>query len=391
MSRAEENREASPLLAILRARIEREGPLPVDAYMRTCLAHPEHGYWRSAESIGTGGDFITAPEISQVFGELIGVWCAVVWRSMGSPAPLRLVELGPGRGTLMRDALRAARSVPPFLAAATVHLIEASAPLRATQQQTLGSNPVVSLSNHGDAPAAVLRQAQDEGGMRWPVPIEWHEAIGEVPEGPAIVIANEFLDALPIRQLVFVDGAWHERMVDVDARGALQFAVGPRATGGTEELATSPRPGAIVELRAGEDELLAQLAGRGSPLVALFIDYGPALPATGDTLQAVRRHAWVDPLSRPGRTDLTAHVQFARLARKARAAGLVADGPLTQAQFLGRLGVAERAARLMAANPKQAGAIEAGVQRLLSPTGMGELFKVMAVRSQSLLPAIPFA
>jgi SAM-dependent MidA family methyltransferase len=391
MSRAEENREASPLLAILRARIEREGPLPVDAYMRTCLAHPEHGYWRSAESIGTDGDFITAPEISQVFGELIGVWCAVVWRSMGSPAPLRLVELGPGRGTLMRDALRAARSAPPFLAAATVHLIETSAPLRATQQQTLGSNPVVSLSNHGDAPAAVLRQAQDEGGMRWPVPIEWHEAIGEVPEGPAIVIANEFLDALPIRQLVFVDGAWHERVVDVDASGALQFAVGPSATGGTEELATSPRPGAIVELRAGEDELLAELAGRGSPLIGLFIDYGPAQPATGDTLQAVRRHAWVDPLSRPGRTDLTAHVQFARLAGKARAAGLVADGPLTQAQFLGRLGVAERAARLMAANPKQAGEIEAGVQRLISPTGMGELFKVMAVRSQSLLPAIPFA
>jgi SAM-dependent MidA family methyltransferase len=391
MSRAEENREASPLLAILRARIEREGPLPVDAYMRTCLAHPEHGYWRSAESIGTDGDFITAPEISQVFGELIGVWCAVVWRSMGRPAPLRLVELGPGRGTLMRDALRAARSVPPFLAASTVHLIETSAPLRATQEQTLGSNPVVSLSNHGDAPAAVLRQAQDEGGMRWPVPIEWHEAIGEVPEGPAIVIANEFLDALPIRQLVFVDGAWHERVVDVDASGALQFAVGPSATGGTEELATSPRPGAIVELRAGEDELLAELAGRGSPLIGLFIDYGPAQPATGDTLQAVRRHAWVDPLSRPGRTDLTAHVQFARLAGKARAAGLVADGPLTQAQFLGRLGVAERAARLMAANPKQAGEIEAGVQRLISPTGMGELFKVMAVRSQSLLPAIPFA
>jgi SAM-dependent MidA family methyltransferase len=390
MSSADENREASPLLAILRARIEWEGPLPVDAYMRACLAHPEHGYWGSAESIGTGGDFITAPEISQVFGELIGLWCVVVWQSMGSPAPLRLVELGPGRGTLMRDALRAARLVPSFLAASTVHLIETSAPLRNTQQQTLGSNPVVSLSNHGDASAAVLRQAQDEGGMRRPVPIEWHEAMDEVPEGPAIVIANEFLDALPIRQLVFVDGAWHERVVDVDARGALQFAVGPRAMGGTEELATSPPSGAIVELRAGEDELLAQLAGLGSPLVALFIDYGPAQPATGDTLQAVRRHAWVDPLSQPGRTDLTAHVQFARLAGKASAAGLVADGPMTQAEFLGRLGVAERAARLMAANPRQAGDIEAAVQRLISPTGMGELFKAMAVRSQSLPPTIPF-
>ena len=437
MSRAEENREASPLLAILRARIEREGPLPVDAYMRACLAHPEHGYWRSAESIGTGGDFITAPEISQVFGELIGVWCSVVWQSMGSPAPLRLIELGPGRGTLMRDALRAARSVPSFLAAATVHLIETSAPLREMQEKTLTpmarrTRPAPPLPSGERAVRHDLRAPQSHGPARRPetarkssgeqgegglhiesetgpltptlsprgeggvaaqgaVPIEWHETIGEVPEGAAIVIANEFLDALPIRQLVFVGGAWHERVVDVDARGALQFAAGPRATGGTEELATSPPHGAIVELRAGEDELLAQLAGRGSPLVGLLIDYGPAQPAMGDTLQAVRRHAWVDPLSRPGRTDLTAHVQFARLAGKARAAGLVADGPLTQAQFLGRLGVAERAARLMAANPRQAGDIEAGVQRLISPTGMGELFKAMAVRSQSLPPTIPFA
>jgi SAM-dependent MidA family methyltransferase len=215
--------------------------------------------------------------------------------------------------------------------------------------------------------------------------------VGQVPQGPAIVIANEFLDALPIRQLLFVDGTWHERVVDIDAHGALQFTVGPKVTDAAVELETSPPPGTIVELRAGEDELLAQLAGRGSPLVALFIDYGPAQPATGDTLQAVRRHAWVDPLSRPGRTDITAHVQFARLAGKARAAGLVADGPMTQAEFLGRLGVAERAARLMAANPEQAGDIEAGVQRLISPTGMGELFKVMAVRSASLPSPIPFA
>jgi NADH dehydrogenase [ubiquinone] 1 alpha subcomplex assembly factor 7 len=220
--------------------------------------------------------------------------------------------------------------------------------------------------------------------------VKWHEAMDQVPDGPAIVIANEFLDALPIRQFLFVDGVWHERVVDVDARGALQFAVGPKVTGEIEALETSPPPGAIVELRAGEDELLAQLARRRSPLVALFIDYGPARPATGDTLQAVRRHAWVDPLSRPGHTDLTAHVQFARLARKARAAGLAADCPMTQAEFLGRLGVAERAARLMAANPKQASDIEAGVQRLISPTGMGELFKVMAIRSPSLPPTVPF-
>jgi SAM-dependent MidA family methyltransferase len=205
------------------------------------------------------------------------------------------------------------------------------------------------------------------------------------------VIANEFLDALPIGQLLYVDRAWRERVVDLDAHGALRFAVGAEVTGGTEELAVSPSAGSIVELSAGENELLAQLAARGSPLVALFIDYGPAQPATGDTLQAVRRHAWVHPLSQPGNTDLTAHVQFARLTGKARAAGLLADGPMTQAEFLGRLGFAERAARLMAANPAHAANIEAGVQRLISPTGMGELFKALAVRTRGVPPTIPFA
>jgi NADH dehydrogenase [ubiquinone] 1 alpha subcomplex assembly factor 7 len=416
MSSAEDSDEISPLLAKLRARIEREGPLPVDAYMQACLGDAEHGYWQRSATIGTGGDFITAPEISQVFGELIGLWCAVVWQSMGSPAPLRLVELGPGRGTLMRDILRAGRAMPAFLAAASVHLVETSAPLRAMQAKTLAStdggggaltaNTVVSLSNHGDAPAAVLRQAPDEVGVRRDhspptpsvvdrclhglVPIEWHGAIEEVPEGAAIVIANEFLDVLPIRQLAYAEGAWRERVVDVDGRGGLQFAAGAEVTVAAGLQDAMPAPGAILELRAGEDELLARLARRAPPLVALFVDYGPAQAATGDTLQAVRRHTWVDPLNRPGSADLTAHVQFAQLALKARTAGLAADGPITQAEFLGRLGVAERAARLMASNPKAAENIESGVQRLMSPTGMGELFKVLAVRSPGLLPPPPF-
>jgi len=422
MSSAEEAGE-SPLLAHLRARMAREGPLSVDTYMRVCLADPEHGYWRRQATIGADGDFITAPEISQVFGELIGSWAAVVWRGMGAPAPLRLVELGPGRGTLLRDALRAVRSVPQFLAAASVHLIEASAPLREAQRRALASfarscgpaqpqeleppagraaNPAGS-SRH--AKATPHRQAWDEAGndtfLLPPtspradpsrdgdrVAIAWHEAMREVPEGPAIVIANEFLDALPIRQLMFADGAWHERVVDWDAHGGLRFAVGPVTTLGTHML--EPVPGAILELRAGEEELFAALARRASPLVGLFIDYGPIEPATGDTLQAVQAHAWVDPLSRPGRADLTAHVAFARLADKARAAGLAADGPMTQAEFLGRLGAVERAARLMAANPNEAGAIEAGVKRLISPTGMGGLCKALAVRSRDLPRVVPF-
>jgi SAM-dependent MidA family methyltransferase len=348
-----------PLLDILRERIAQEGPLPVDQYMRVCLEDPRHGYWQRAATIGADGDFVTAPEISQVFGELIGLWSAVVWQGMGRPSPLRLVELGPGRGTLMRDAWRAARAMPQFLDAATIHLIEVSASLRAAQEQSLASL---------DSRAT------------------WHRALDQVPPGATIVVANEFLDALPIRQLVYHEGAWHERVIDVGPDCSLRFAGGPRV----EFSGTETENGAIVELRAGEGEVLRALAARADPCVALFIDYGPAEPSFGDTLQAVRRHAYANPLVEPGTADLTAHVQFAALAEKARAAGLATYGPITQAEFLGRLGIVERTQRLMAANPERAGEIETAVQRLISPVGMGGLFKVIAVGSPRLPPPPPF-
>ncbi len=354
----------TPLLLKLRERIRRNGPLSLDAYMQACIGDPEHGYWRQRDTIGAAGDFVTAPEISQIFGELIGLWCVVTWQQLGSPKPVRLIELGPGRGTLMRDALRAARKVPGFLEAATVHLVEISSALREAQREMLATLP--------DLPS-----------------ITWHEAIDGVPEGPAIIVANEFLDALPIRQLVHVDGAWHERVVGLDAQDALTFADGEKVAG-PARAPTQPEPGAIIEVREGEELLLAELAARHGPLVALFIDYGPAVATVGDTLQAVRRHGYVDPLPAPGTADLTAHVLFAELARKAQAAGLAADGPVTQAEFLGRLGIAERATRLMAANPAKAAQIEAGVQRLMAPTGMGQLFKVLAVRSRTLPAPVPF-
>lgn len=347
------------LLERLRQQIGRNGPMPIDRYMEACLGDPDHGYWQKAAIIGAGGDFITAPEISQVFGELIGLWCAFAWEGMGRPAPLQLVELGPGRGTLMHDALRAARAAPGFLDAAAVHLVEVSAPLRELQGRTL---------------AACGKSAT------------WHDGLVQVPPGPAIVVANEFLDALPIRQIVYHGTTWHERVVDVTPEGGLRFTTGAEVPYASE----GPPPGAIAELRAGEDELLATLARRGVPLVALFIDYGPADASFGDTLQAVRRHGYTDPLAEPGMADLTAHVQFVRLAGKACAAGLAADGPMTQAEFLGRLGIAERAGRLMVANPARAGEIEAAVQRLLSPTGMGQLYKVLAVRSPALPRPVPF-
>jgi NADH dehydrogenase [ubiquinone] 1 alpha subcomplex assembly factor 7 len=334
--------------------------MPIDRYMQACLADPEHGYWQRAATIGANGDFTTAPEISQVFGELIGLWAALAWQRMGRPAQLRLIELGPGRGTLMRDALRAGRALAAFLDAATVHLVEASAPLRALQQQALRSA----------APS-----------------IAWHGQLSEVPPGPAVVIANEFLDALPIQQLIHAEGTWRERVVDVATEGGLRFDVGSAVAYQGD---AQPVDGAIVELRAAEEELLAAIAARDTPLAALFIDYGPSEAAFGDTLQAVARHAYAGPLAEPGAADLTAHVQFAALAHKARHVGLAVDGPVTQAEFLGRMGIAERAAHLMSANPGRAGDIEAAVQRLISPTGMGSLFKVLVVRSPSLSSFVPF-
>jgi SAM-dependent MidA family methyltransferase len=363
MSSAEAATRAGKLLALLRQRIGRDGPMRLDAYLRLCLGHPEHGYWRTAPAIGAGGDFITAPEISQVFGEIIGLWAVASWQRLGQPAAMRLIELGPGRGTLMHDGLRAAALVPPFLAAVSVHLIEISPALRQQQRQRLATIATPAIS--------------------------WHDTLADVPAGPAIVIGNEFLDALPIRQLVFAaDGAWRERTVELNAEAGLQFGLGEAVA---FQAQPPPRPGDVAEIRSGEDELLEALQRRQQPLLALFIDYGPAELAYGDTLQAVRRHAYVDPLSHPGEADLTAHVQFAAFASKARAAGFATHGPMPQAEFFGRLGMAERAARLMAASPAWAQQIETGVQRLLAPSGMGGRFKVLIVRSPQLAAPEPFA
>jgi SAM-dependent MidA family methyltransferase len=352
--------DSGVLLDSLRQRIARHGPMRVDEYMRACLEDPRHGYWQRTATIGAGGDFITAPEISQIFGELIGLWCMMIWESMGRPSLLHLVELGPGRGTLMQDALRVTQKRPEFADAVSVHLIEASVPLRGIQRRVLAG---------------------------WSGRVSWHDGLAEVPPGAAVVIANEFLDALPVRQLVYGPDAWHERVVDASPDGGLRFAVGPRAEFSSVR---QPEPGAIVELRAGEDDLLRTLSARAESLAALFMDYGPAEAVFGDTLQAVRRHAYADPLADPGIADLTAHVHFASMAQKIRAAELAAYGPVTQLEFLGRLGILERAQRLMAANPTRAPEIETAVLRLISPTGMGGLFKAMAAASRDLPPPPPF-
>jgi SAM-dependent MidA family methyltransferase len=358
MSREAAPRTATPLAEILVARIAREGPLGVADYMQACLHDPAHGYYRKQTAIGRGGDFITAPEISQVFGELIGLWCAVVWQQMGTPAKLRLIELGPGRGTLIRDALRAARLVPDFVKAGSGELVESNATLIAAQREVLA-----------DVSA----------------PLEWRHDL-EPGSDPAIVLANEFLDTLPVTQWVYAGDTWRQRRVGLDASGALAFD-----TSGTPDpdfhppVAQPPVEGAISEARDVSD-LTAKLHALAPVCAALFIDYGHAQPGFGDTLQAISGHAFDDPLRAPGEADLTAHVDFAAFSAAARSEGFACDGPLAQGEFLGRLGIVERASRLMAANAAQAGRIEAGVTRLLSPGGMGSRFLALGLRSPSLPP-----
>ncbi|SFV10859.1 SAM-dependent methyltransferase, MidA family [Methylobacterium sp. 174MFSha1.1] len=348
----------TPLLGELRRLIAVEGPITIERYMALCLGHPVHGYYRTRDPLGAAGDFTTAPEISQIFGELLGLWTAEVWHGLGRPAPFRLVELGPGRGTLMADALRALRAAAPdCLAAADLHLVETSPPLRAAQERALA-----------DASPS------------------WHDAVDTLPGGPAILLANEFFDALPVRQYQRTERGWCERRVGLKEGvgldgDALAFGLSPDPT---PEITRDATPGAILTLPAVALDLTRRLGRRlareGGALLA--IDYGDLYGGTADTLQAVARHRFADPLEAPGETDLTAQVDFAALARAAAGEGAAVHGPVTQADFLLALGLAQRAERLAArANPVQAAAVRAGADRLIdrATRGMGSLFKVMGL------------
>jgi NADH dehydrogenase [ubiquinone] 1 alpha subcomplex assembly factor 7 len=346
------------LEAELRRIIAADGPVSVATFMGLCLGHPLHGYYTTRDPFGRAGDFITAPEISQMFGELIGLWAAAVRQAMGAPPHLALVEVGPGRGTLMADALRAARVVPAFAAALDVRLVETSPVLQRLQQETL-------------APLGV--------------PLTWHREFAEVPQSPLIVIANEFFDALPVHQAVRTASGWHERMVGIGPDGRLTFALHPDPLPGfatlvPEAVANAPA-GSVYEWRSGDiaAEIARRVVAQGG--AALVIDYGHSESASGETLQAVGRHGFADPLATPGDVDLTAHVDFAALARTASAAGARVHGPLAQGAFLRRLGVEARAAALRAkATAAQAADIDAALARLIGSDGaaMGELFKAVA-------------
>lgn len=354
-------RRDTPLAGHLKARIAREGPITIAQFMEECLQHPEHGYYRTH---AIGRDFITAPEISQVFGELIGLWAVVVWQQMGEPRPIKLVELGPGHGTMMRDMLRAARVLPGFLQSVEVALVETSASLARRQMDLL----------------------RDVG-----VPMRAGGALDDVEAGAAIVIGNEFLDAMPARQYVRADGAWHERTVELDDSGHLQFGFGAVADTGLRERFPGARDSDIVQVHTAFEKIAAWMEDRAAhaPTAALFIDYGHTASAIGDTLEAARAHRTEHPLTSPGEADLTVHVDFECLAREfGGRQGLIVDGPVTQAEFLGALGIAERASRLMSGNPAKANAIEMAVQRLMAPHAMGTRFKVIGIRSGN-LPTLP--
>jgi SAM-dependent MidA family methyltransferase len=348
------------LAGILANRIREHGPLTVAEFMAEALGHPEHGYYMGRDPFGMAGDFTTSPEISQMFGELIGLWCALVWQSMGAPERVVLAEIGPGRGTLMADLLRAARTLPAFAAAIDAYLIETSPALRNRQAQTL---------------------AQEK--------ITWLERFKDLPEGPLLLVANELFDALPIRQYEKRPTGWVERKVGLDAAGAFVFVTGAETV--SPDLAPDVQaapPGAIAETCEPGRALAAAIGRRlaASPGAALIIDYGSPASGAGDTLQAVRTHRYHPALADPGTVDLTAHVDFQALAEAGAKGGAAVHGPVSQGRWLLRLGIEERAVMLMRnASPDQAADIAGRARRLIDPGEMGTLFQVMALAS----PALP--
>ena len=353
----------TPLARRIAERIARDGPLRLDAWMELCLSDPEHGYYITREPFGAEGDFVTAPEVSQMFGEMVGGWLAQVWADQSPPAPPVLVELGPGRGTLMRDALRVIDRVPDLRRALSLWLVETSPRLRAIQATTL------------------------EGARA-----RWADRLTDCPPGPLLLVANEFFDALPIRQFQRADVAWRERRVTL-RDGRLAFDWGPlRADADLNSTFPQAPDGAIVEVCALAATIAREIAARISAHggAALVIDYGD-VDGVGDTLQALQGGAPVDPLAAdPGTADLTAHLRFAALADAAE--GLRASGPEPQGAFLERLGITDRARTL--ARGRTGAPLEAIVaqhRRLTHPGEMGKHFRVLALTPQSAPPPPGFA
>jgi NADH dehydrogenase [ubiquinone] 1 alpha subcomplex assembly factor 7 len=333
-----------PLGAIFRRLIAHTGPISILQFMGESNAR----YYNGRNPIGRRGDFVTAPEISQMFGEMIGLWLADMWQRAGRPEPVHYVELGPGRGTLAHDALRACAGAG---LRPEIHFVEASTELRAAQARLF--------------PAAT-----------------WHGDLSTLPDdAPILLVANEFLDALPIRQLVMTEAGWRERMVGLDGERLIPIA-GNRPVDAAVSLAQrDPAPGTILETGPGAvtavGEVAQRLASQGG--AAVFVDYGYDRPQFGSTLQAVRAHRRCDPFETPGEADLTALVDFPTLAKVAAKRGAQVFGPETQGAWLRDLGIEVRAAQLGAAVPHQAEPVRTAMARLIDDDEMGSLFKVMGL------------
>ena len=343
----------TPLGKILAEIIAAEGPMPLDRYMGLCLGHPTHGYYMKKDPFGAQGDFITAPETSQMFGELIGVWLTTMWDAIGKPSKFNLVELGPGRGTLMVDILRASKVLPGFREAAQIHLVEMSHVLTKLQIDSLGNGP------------------------------NWHEALETIPEGPMLLIANEFFDAIPISQLEKRDGKWLERCVGLEGLCLVPIGFDP-AVG---------KDGDIMEYSFQRQEIGVGIGRRlkDCPGAAMIIDYGHLLNPSGDTLQAMRNHQYVPITDMPGESDITSHVNFERMAYALGLCGAKVHPAMTQRDFLLAMGLEQRAAILSSkADQKSQEILARSVARLVGEQEMGHLFKVMVGTSPGLATPYPF-
>ena len=363
MTSSPDTTEKTPLEQRLIDLIKLQGPMTVADYMTDALGHPHDGYYMTQEAIGGDGDFTTAPEVSQIFGELIGLWMVEAWRALGSPKSFNLIELGPGRGVLMQDLLRAARLRPEFVEAAQIWLFESSGRLRLEQQKRLRASDVKPL---------------------------WADDLSDIPDAPSLIIANEFFDCMPIRQFERVEKGWRERLVGIDEQGSnLAFTLSDIPPDPNLPLPSADEAvvGDIFEVSTDARTFAATLFESLSENTgaALIIDYGHMSSGLGDTLQAVREHKYWPPLSMPGRADVTAHVDFESLGNTAINAGAAVYGPVSQGAFLERLGLTLRTEMLCKGKTDDAAsAIRSGAHRISAPNEMGEIFKVMAVTSKGL-------
>lgn len=358
----------TPLGEVIARQIAADGPMPVDRFMSLALGHHEHGYYMGRDPFGRTGDFITAPDVSQMFGELIGIWCAAGWQMMDAPAEWNLIELGPGRGTLMADLVRACSVMPGLRDGLRLHLVEMSPALRKVQGETLG-----------------------RAGLE-PV---WHDRLEDVPEGPSLIIANEFFDALPVQQIQKQAGRWHDRVVGLDEAGGLVFGLAgePVPEALVPAWAAGAADGAIAELSAVRESVAREIGRRITAHMgaALMVDYGHVRSGVGDTLQAIAKHQFAGVLARPGEADITSHVDFEALAAAVTAEGAKVYGPVTQGEFLTRMGLREREEMLRKrADARARIRLSRGAQRLVAGNQMGQLFKVLAAAHPDMPKPAPF-